>query len=36
VGKLQTKDAIRTRIKWYVGLALFSMVKLARFIGVRD
>jgi hypothetical protein len=36
VGKLQTKDAIRTRIKWYVGLALFSTVKLARLIGVRD
>ncbi len=36
VGKLQTKDAIRTRIKWYVGLALFSTVKMARLIGVRD
>ncbi len=36
VGKLQTKDAVRTRIKWYVGLALFSTVKLARLIGVRD
>lgn len=36
VGKLQTKDAVRTRIKWYVGLALFSTVKMARLIGVRD
>jgi hypothetical protein len=36
VGKLQTKDAVRTRIKWYVGLALFSTVKLSRLIGVRD
>jgi len=36
VGKLQTKDAVRTRIKWYVGLALFSTVKLAKLTGVRD
>lgn len=35
VGQLEAKDATRTRIKWYVGLALFSSVKLARLIGVR-
>ncbi len=35
VGSLETKDATRTRIKWYSTLALFSAVKLARLIGVR-
>jgi len=35
VGQLEAKDATRTRIKWYVGLALFSTIKLARLIGVR-
>ncbi|MEO8458249.1 MAG: major capsid protein [Chloroflexota bacterium] len=35
VGSLETKDATRTRIKWYSTLALFNVVKLARLIGVR-
>jgi len=35
VGSLETKDARRTRIKWYASLALFNAVKLARLIGVR-
>ena len=36
VGQLEGKDATRTRIKWYCSLALFSQVKLAKLIGVRD
>ena len=36
VGSLETKDATRTRVKWYVSLALFNNLKLARLIGVRD
>ncbi|MBI2980344.1 MAG: phage major capsid protein [Chloroflexi bacterium] len=36
IGSLETKDATRTRIKWYVSLALFSMVKAAALIGVQD
>ncbi len=35
VGSLETKDASRTRIKWYSSLALFNALKLARLIGVR-
>ncbi len=35
VGSLETKDATRTRIKWYSSLALFNTVKLASLIGVR-
>lgn len=35
VGSLETKDAIRTRIKWYASLALFNALKLARLTGVR-
>ena len=35
IGELETKDATRTRLKWYVSLALFSSVKLAKLIGVR-
>lgn len=35
VGSLETKDATRTRIKWYSSLALFNAVKLARLTGVR-
>ena len=35
VGSLETKDASRIRVKWYAGLALFNMVKLARLTGVR-
>lgn len=36
VGQLESKDATRTRIKFYCSLALFSEVKLAKLIGVRD
>jgi len=36
VGALEAKDATRTRIKWYVSLALFSAVKAAALIGVTD
>jgi hypothetical protein len=36
IGSLETKDASRTRIKWYVSLALFSLVKAAALIGVQD
>lgn len=36
IGSLEGKDATRTRVKWYVSLALFSTVKLAKLIGVRD
>lgn len=35
LGALETKDAWRTRIKWYTGLALFRDVALARFEGVQ-
>jgi len=35
VGSLETKDASRTRIKWYSSLALFNALKLARLTGVR-
>jgi HK97 family phage major capsid protein len=35
VGSLETKDATRTRIKWYASLAHFNTVKLAKLIGVR-
>ncbi|MBI2852450.1 MAG: phage major capsid protein [Chloroflexi bacterium] len=36
IGSLETKDASRTRIKWYVSLALFTSVKAAALIGVQD
>jgi hypothetical protein len=36
LGSLETKDATRTRVKWYVSLALFSQVKAAALIGVKD
>jgi len=36
VGPLENKDATRTRVKWYVSLALFSTVKAAALIGVQD
>jgi HK97 family phage major capsid protein len=35
LGALETKDAWRTRIKWYAGLALFRDAALARLEGVR-
>ena len=36
VGSLETKDASRTRIKWYAALALFSSIKATALIGVQD
>jgi HK97 family phage major capsid protein len=36
IGALETKDATRTRIKWYCSLALFASVKAAALIGVQD
>jgi hypothetical protein len=36
VGSLENKDASRTRVKWYVSLALFSAIKAAALIGVTD
>jgi HK97 family phage major capsid protein len=35
IGSLETKDATRTRVKWYVALALFNTIKVAKLIGVR-
>jgi hypothetical protein len=35
IGSLETKDASRTRIKWYCSLALFSSIKAAALIGVQ-
>jgi hypothetical protein len=35
LGSLETKDAARTRIKWYVSMANFSYVKSAMLTGVR-
>jgi len=34
VGSLETKDAVRWRIKWYVGLAIFSDLSAAQLTGV--
>lgn len=36
LGSLETKDATRTRIKWYISLALLSTLKLAKLTGVQD
>ena len=36
IGSLETKDATRTRIKWYVSLALFSAIAAAALIGIQD
>jgi len=36
VGSLETRDASRTRVKWYVSIAVFNAIKLAKLIGVRD
>lgn len=35
IGQLEKRDATRTRIKWYVALALKSTKSLARLTGVR-
>ncbi len=34
VGQLETKDAVRVRIRWYCGLALFNQLRCAKLIGV--
>ncbi len=36
VGTLETKDAVRTRIKWYCGLAVFRPISYALLRGVKD
>jgi hypothetical protein len=36
VGQLETKDARRWRCKWYVGLALFSTLAIARVDGISS
>jgi len=36
IGSLETKDATRTRIKWYVSLALFSSIKAAALVGIAN
>ena len=36
LGSLETKDASRTRVKWYTSLALFSQMKAAMLTGVKD
>ena len=36
LGNLETKDAIRWRIKWYVGLVMFSTLSVARLDGITD
>jgi HK97 family phage major capsid protein len=35
IGSLETKDAMRIRVKWYVSVALFNELKLAKLTGVR-
>jgi len=34
--KLETKDASRTRIRWYVGVALYTVQAVACIDGVTD
>jgi hypothetical protein len=34
IGELETKDATRSRIKWYTGLALFSDLGAAKLTGI--
>jgi len=36
LGSLETKDATRTRIKWYCSLALFNALSVGALIGVQD
>ena len=36
VGARETKDACRWRVKWYVSLALFSTLALARLDGISS
>jgi hypothetical protein len=34
IGELETKDATRSRIKWYTGLALFADLGAAKLTGI--
>jgi len=36
LGDLETKDATRVRIKWYVSMALFNTLAIARYDGITD
>lgn len=36
IGTVQNKDAIRTRVKWYVGMALKSTKSVARLAGITN
>jgi hypothetical protein len=36
VGTVQNKDSVRTRVKWYVGMALKSTRSIARLAGVTN
>lgn len=36
MGALETKDATRTRIKWYASVALFTIVKAAALVGITE
>lgn len=36
LGELQTKPALRTRVEWYPGIALFSGKAVARLRGIKD
>jgi hypothetical protein len=36
IGSLELKDATRTRVKWYCSMAMFSSLKAAALIGVKD
>lgn len=36
IGDLESKDATRTRVKWYCSCALFSVLALARYDGITD
>ena len=36
VGTLETKDALRTRIKWYCSMVDFNVIARAALIGVKD
>ncbi|GBD10981.1 hypothetical protein HRbin23_00631 [bacterium HR23] len=36
VGSLESKDATRIRVKWYVALAVFNTLKVSKIVGVRD
>ena len=35
IGELETKPCYRTRIEWYVGLAVFNPLSIARLKGIK-